>query len=259
ARDTRAMEAIRSAVWGEGEYYIKKGDTVVFVLDDFTTIDFKGWDAYCKGEGPLPSDEDDLYVRFVHALEKAEADPEVKYFVMDLTCNGGGSLDLLIAMTDQLIGVDSTGFYNPLTKQLLIQSYAVDKNLDGKIDDADKAVKHDKLTYVVLTSGHCFSCGNLFPSIMHDNGILLIGHRTGGGSCAVQEMCTADGFSYQLSSHHGRLVNSAGENIDVGIPVDVELFKLNEDGTEDYSAFYDIDQLREAIAEFYEGAEEPAA
>ncbi len=257
--DYEAMQAARDAAYGEGATYFKKGDTVVFVLDDFVTIDFKGWTAYCSGDGPLPADEDDYYVRFVHALEKAEADPEVKNFVLDITCNGGGSLDLLTAMTDQLIGVNSTRFYNPLTGQFLTQSYSVDKNLDGRIDEADRAVRHDKLNYAVVTSAACFSCGNLFPSVMHDNGVMLLGYRSGGGSCAVQEMCFADGFSYQLSSHHGRLVNAAGENIDGGIPVDVELFRINEDGTEDYSAFYDVDLLSREINAFYAEAEKPAA
>lgn len=258
-KDRKAMQAARDAAFGEGVTYIKKGDTVVFVLDDFTTIDYKGWAAYCNGTGPLPADEDDGYVRFVHALEKAEADPEVKNFVMDISMNSGGSLDELVSMTDQLIGVNYTRFYNPLTKRLLTQYYSVDKNLDGKIDEADKAIKHDKLRYAVLTSGACFSCGNLFPAVMHDNGVLLMGCRSGGGSCAVQKMCAADGFGYQLSSHHGRLINAAGENIDSGVPVDVELLKINEDGTEDYSAFYDIDLLSREISAFYAQAEKPAA
>lgn len=257
--DREAMKAARDAAFGEGVTYIKKGDTVVFVLDDFVTIDFKGWAAYREGAGPLPADEDDGYVRFVHALEKAEADPEVKNFVMDISMNGGGSLDELVSMTEQLIGVNYTRFYNPLTKRLLTEYYSVDKNLDGKIDEADEAVRHDKLRYAVLTSGYCFSCGNLFPSVMHDNGVMLLGYHSGGGSCAVQKMCAADGFGYQLSSHHGRLINAAGENIDGGIPVDVELLKINEDGAEDYSAFYDIDLLSREIDAFYAQAEKPAA
>ena len=40
---------------------------------------------------------------------------------------------------------------------------------------------------------------------------------------------------------------AAGEDIDAGVPVVAELVAVSDDGTRDYSAFYDIDRIREQI------------
>lgn len=43
------------------------------------------------------------------------------------------------------------------------------------------------------------------------------------------------------------LINAAGEDIDAGVPVSAELVTVGEDGTRDYSAFYDFECIREGI------------
>ena len=43
------------------------------------------------------------------------------------------------------------------------------------------------------------------------------------------------------------LINAAGEDIDAGVPVSAELVTVGEDGTRDYSAFYDFERIREGI------------
>ena len=41
------------------------------------------------------------------------------------------------------------------------------------------------------------------------------------------------------------LINAAGEDIDAGVPVAAELVTVLDDGTRDYSAFYDFERIRE--------------
>jgi hypothetical protein len=83
---------------------------------------------------------------------------------------------------------------------------------------------------------------------MKDYGYLIIGEKSGGGSCSIQNMCTAEGFCYILSSARMRLVNKAGENIDVGVEPHIALavkkaVGKDDDGDDqeysDFSAFYD--------------------
>ena len=60
-------------------------------------------------------------------------------------------------------------------------------------------------------------------------------------------------FEYALDdfwdtiSNNIHLINAAGEDIDAGVPVLAELVTVSEDGTRDYSAFYDFDRIRECI------------
>ena len=143
---------------------------------------------------------------------------------------------------------------------------------------------HYDLNFAVLTSRASFSCGNAFPSVLKDNGILVMGEQSGGGACAVQQMATADGFKYQISSARLRFLNKDGESIDGGVPVDVDLVGKNEDGTDriievevpvagysetgeavettmtlktvDYTQLYDIDRLSQEMNRFYGGQEE---
>ena len=123
----------------------------------------------------------------------------------------------------------------------------VDGNFDRVFDDNDKAPLHPELNIAIMTSHYAFSCGNLLPSQMKDYGYLIIGEKTGGGSCSIQQMCTAEGLCYILSSARARLVNKAGENIDGGIEphIALEVKKAtgkDDDGDDveysDFSAFY---------------------
>jgi C-terminal processing protease CtpA/Prc len=132
----------------------------------------------------------------------------------------------------------------------------VDRNLDGAFDEQDKAVDYSDLNFAVLTSRSSFSCGNLLPSVLADAGIMVIGERSGGGSCAVQKCVTADGVGWQMSTWRGKLINDAGQDIDDGVPVDVDLLertgsKKTESGNPDYSGFYDIDLLSEVMNEYF--------
>ena len=143
----------------------------------------------------------------------------------------------------------------------------MDRNLDGTFDDKDALVDNSDLHFAVLTSGYSYSCANQFPSILKDAGIPILGERSHGGSCSVQKQILGNGAVYAHSSWLSRLINDAGEDVDTGVPVDVDLLEragskkeLREVDYEgrhlevelyDYSSFYDIDNLSQVMHELY--------
>jgi len=145
---------------------------------------------------------------------------------------------------------------NPLTGQRSIVEYEVDRNFNGAFDAADRFVRYD-MDFAVLTSGMSFSCGNLFPSILKDNRVPVMGATSGGGACAIQAMCTADGFCFQISSFRARLNYLSGGIVESGvtptlpIPVDGKVEVTAPDGStasvKDFTKFYDIDYLRSLL------------
>ena len=253
-----AVNALRPRAYGEATY-VKEGDTAVCVFDSFNSRNEKAWKDYYAGNAPMPTvenTENDDMVIFLDALNKAAADPEVKNFIVDITANGGGSADIVMAMTSLIMDKSYISMDNPLTGQHAMVQYEVDRNFNGAFDEADKNVHYD-LNFAVLTSGMSFSCGNLFPSMLKDAGIPVIGETSGGGACAIQAMCTADGYCFQISSFRGRLNTLEGENIDAGITPDfsiavgesIDLPVLESDTltVKDYSKYFEIDYLKQLV------------
>ena len=260
--EVMAVRTLRPQSYGEAQAtYVKKGNTAVCVFNSFNTRAEDAWKAYYAGTGPKPNIDDnkgDSMVIFLDALNKAEADPEVENFIVDITSNGGGSADIVMAMTSLIMNKSYLCYDNPLTRQRSIVEYEVDRNFDGVFDEKDKDVKYN-LNFGVLTSDISFSCGNLFPSMLKDAGIPVIGEKSGGGSCAIQAMCTADGFCFQISCFRSRLNSLKGENIDTGIlpdiPIDsnsmVEVVGPNETKmtVKNYKDFYDIEKVGQLVKE----------
>ena len=260
--EVMAVRTLRPQSYGDTQAtYVKKGNTAVCVFNSFNTRAEDAWKAYYAGTGPKPNIDDnkgDSMVIFLDALNKAEADPEVENFIVDITSNGGGSADIVMAMTSLIMNKSYLCYDNPLTRQRSIVEYEVDRNFDGVFDEKDNDVKYN-LNFGVLTSDISFSCGNLFPSMLKDAGIPVIGEKSGGGSCAIQAMCTADGFCFQISSFRSRLNSLKGENIDTGIlpdiPIDsnsmVEVVGPNETKmtVKNYKDFYDIEKVGQLVKE----------
>ena len=73
-------------------------------------------------------------------LERAKADPEVKNVVLDISNNGGGSLDVLEYIASAVCGRKDFQWQNTLTGQLEKEYFDVDRNLDGVFDEKDDAV-----------------------------------------------------------------------------------------------------------------------
>lgn len=247
------IQNARAALFESADYveqmntsvYCEKGDTAFFCFDSFLT-DIDAWVAYYTQEGEMPMD---MVSEFYLSLSKAEQNPAIKRFVLDVSLNGGGYT--MIAQYMMGVLADATASYNidNRTGQTTEIDYTFDKNLDKEINDLDKDLKFD-LQYAVLASQCSFSSGNLLPSLAHDNGVLLLGERTGGGSCTVQYYITPDGMCYSLSSGTC-MADKNYESIDLGIQPDYELFVQNEDGTKDFSASYDVTILDRCFDEFY--------
>ena len=260
-QDVMAVRQQRPVSYNTQDTYIKRGNTAVCVFNSFNTRAEDAWNAYYAGKGPKPNINDnngDSMVIFLDALNKAEADPEVENFIVDITSNGGGSADIVMAMTSLIMNKSYLCHDNPLTGQRALVEYEVDRNFDGVFDEKDKDVKYN-LNFAVLSSSVSFSCGNLFPSMLKDAGVPVVGETSGGGSCAIQAMCTADGFCFQISSFRARLNTLAGENIDAGITPDIPIpndDKVEIDGpnntkitVKNYKDFYDIEKVGKLVKE----------
>lgn len=238
----KGVKAAREEKFGDASY-AELGDTAIFMFNTFR-LDLDGWENYYHQGGELPV-ETDTYAAFHAALDKAAANPEIKNFVIDLSLNSGGESFAMSAMVALVCGESDIRFEDTVNGERTCVSYLTDTNLDGAIDEKDREVRYD-LNFAVLASAYTFSSGNAMASVLSDRGIPVLGERSGGGSCSVQGNATAEGWSYTISNNI-HLINAAGEDIDAGVPVRAELVTVSEDGTRDYSAFYDIDRIREQI------------
>ena len=237
------LNEMRTAKMGEGVRYYKEGATVYCWFNSFDCDD-SGWRKFYKGDAPKPTIKDnpkDWLISLVDALEKAENDPEVKNFVLDISTNGGGSSDVVLFITSLFCNKADIYYENTLTGQRTKSTFEVDRNLDGKFDENDAKVKY-KLNFALLVSPSCWSCGNMLPAMLKDYGIPLLGMQTGGGSCAVLYNPTAEGFGYRYSTHRHRLNNTKGENIDRGV---VPTYVL------DKADFFNVQKVTQLVESYY--------
>jgi len=256
------LTPLRDSLFPEGGTYHKKGDTAICHFDKFSGTDYAAWQAYYDGTGPMPTlatSPNDPFTIFLDALKKADEDPDVKNLVIDLTKNTGGSSDVVVAMTSLMYGDSFFRCINTLTGEKLVWHFDVDRNLDGKFDADDKLV-HYNLNFCVLTSKYSFSCGNLFPALCQDAGVLITGETSGGGSCGVGAYLTPEGIYYRLSSYRGRLSDKGWGNIDGGIIPQVSIafgpdIPYNYQGQivpfPGYQTFYNLDNLSSIINGYY--------
>ena len=235
----KRLQQRRRDALGSG-HYAEKGDTAVIWFDSFM-YDFDGWSSWYRGEGPKP--EGDQMRHVIDGLNRAAQNPAIQNVVFDLSCNTGGSADMVVAILSLIAEVPQFDAENRLIHRVVTQKYRVDRNFDGAFDEKDAEVRYD-FRYGVLTSRLSFSCGNLMPSLMKDMGMAVLGETSGGGTCAVEMHATPEGLAYQFSSGLGRLVNAAGEPIEEGVPVDAAL---------DEDAFYDLIALSDAMNRAYDG------
>ncbi len=275
-----AKETLRKKAY-DGEVYVKEGDTAVFVLDSFVGFNMDALKEYYGDENATEKPDsktvsgDDM-VLLAECIEDADKDPAIKNFVVDCSNNTGGSLDEVAMLVCLLTGQSEAEFVmeNAITGMKTVQTYQADTNFDKVFDEKD-ANPHD-LNIAVITTQNSFSCGNIFPSYMKDAGYMTLGEQSGGGACAIQIQTTGEGLPFRMSSYFARLINKDGENVDNGIPVDVDLVAKRSDGKDkmitvdyeyedeegnkeiyelrspDYSELYDIARLSEEVNAFYQ-------
>ncbi len=244
------MEALRKATYGDRKYIASTDKkTAVIVMNSMMELDYEGWGAYYASAKTaadwetLLKRDSNMVATFLSGVKQARQDG-VKNVILDLTQNTGGSSDLAVAILS-LMAREGTErqqvcIYSDyvMSKQTSTTHFVVDRNFDGKFDAEDAKVDYSDLNFAVLTSQRSFSCANLMPSMMKDSGYKVMGQRSGGGSCAIQFQFTPDGMMYIVSCYRLRMLNAKRENIDVGVPVDIEV---------PVEKFYDIDYLSDCL------------
>ena len=262
--------------------YAEKGDTAICVLDTFEITDVNLFNDYVTKPAStrtLPEvteKEYDPLVQVLDALEKADKNPAIKNFVLDISNNGGGTVQVTKSI-ETLMTEKNTAqstIVNLLTGEKITSIITHDKNYDGVFDEQDELVDYTKrFHFAILTSWNTFSCGNTMALFAKKNGIPILGERSGGGACYVKSAYAPNGLRYQFSSACGCNVDETGAGTDGGIPVDIDLSMKNEDGSVkmseaeivdyftgestmvqmmDYSQFYDLDRLSKEIHAWYD-------
>ncbi len=243
-----ALRGKKAAIGFTDYGYKEEGDTAVYSFDSFH-VDKEGWKTYYEKGGDLPMD---TYGQLVKSLKKAEESGKIKNFVIDLTTNGGGDEDSLVAVLEMIAGASNIYVSNTKTGRIYMSPFKIDKNLDGKFDEKDDAINYkDKFHYAVLTTKYSFSCANALPCYAKADGIMVIGERSGGGGCATISTALGCG-AFCMISRSKMLFDKDGKEVDSGAEPDKVIeVKKDANGKADYSSFYDIPALSGYINDFY--------
>ncbi len=236
------IKPVRESIFGTDTYH-EKGDTAIYALDQFI-VDSQAWiDFYEKGRtGALPND---TVGNAINALNKAKANPAIKNFVFDFSCNTGGDAGAAMAIISLVTG-DYSYFSSMFTdsgEQTYIK-YIIDTNLDGKFDEKDLQKQYD-FNFGIITTTAAYSCGNLVPVLLKEYGVTIIGETTGGGSHPMEAGALADGFLFHLSSTSD-MADSKWKSVETGAEPDYVLVDSFSDNP-DYSVLYDIEKISELM------------
>ena len=244
-----------------GEKGYTKVDDVAFIHVDGFMKEIecqKDWAAYYKHEtDTIPFDKVNggaVAITF-NALKESQKDPAIKYIVLDLSANTGGSTDEMITMISLIAGADKNSFYinNTVSGITLGTDYDIDRNFDRVFDEED-----NKIDYIgdkkigVLTTRNGFSCGGISPIYLHEYGLLTIGENCGGGSCSILVKPDAYGLNYHSSSPF-HTVTAKGVSIDVARNTSCDYvmnFPANQVGGKtvyNYDELFNVSELKTVI------------
>ena len=213
----KAINPQRKLAWGDS-FYRECGNTAILRLDTFMP-DQDAWAAWYKGEGSFP---DDCVGKVVDGLKRAKENGQIQNVIIDLTCNGGGSSDILMLLAGLTTGRNYLRGRNRLTGQTMVVTFETDTNFDGVFDEKDRDAGFD-FNYGILTSRQAFSCGNLFPIVMRESGAVVIGEKTDGGSCCIQLGTDSLGLRWTMSSAQWQLTDNDGNSVESGCIVDIPI------------------------------------
>ena len=239
---------MRSQAYGDVIYKANSDKTTgVIILDSFMDMDEDAWNKYYASQKTdadwqelMKSYKKDVFITFLYGLQQAKADG-VKNLVIDITANDGGSCDIVGADVAILRKNRTVQFWSQdaLEGNNKLATYYVDTNFDGVFDEKDDTnPKFDcsGMNIGVLSSKVAFSCGHQFPTLMKDYGFPIMGERSGGGTCCIQVMQTADGQNYRISTYRDRTTDKNFKDVDTGI-------EPSEGYAFGYDHFYDLDFL----------------
>ncbi len=249
----------RNEAWGN-DTYRESGNTAIIRLDSFMP-DEAAWELYYEGEGDFPQDSLGIVLS---GLKRASENPDIENVILDLSCNSGGSPDVMMAILAVATGQTQLYGIHKLTGRNMTFTFEADTNFDGIYDEKDKEVKYD-FNYGVLVTRHAFSCGNLFPIIAQEAGAVLIGEPSSGGSCSVQVGTDAEGFTYMMSSAQWQLTDSEGNAVEGGCTIDMPIETKNyktidsilsafgvDEGLPRYDNYFDDAYLEQLMNEWFQ-------
>lgn len=220
------------------------GDTVLYTFDSFM-FEMSEWESYYRGERQMPEDE---LGNFKRILDKYKDSETIKNVVLNISANGGGYGDLVFSFMGLMCGESYLHYRDMTNGNICTTTYEFDANSDGEFDEADKEVHYD-YNFGILSSACSFSCGNFLPLEAMENGIMLLGDKSGGGACAVLDSCSAEGLYVRISSPI-HMIGKNGEEYDRGVPCDTTLVTSSDTGY-DFSSFFDLNTISSAMNEFY--------
>ena len=242
------IPAQRRDAWGE-ETYIEAGSTAILRLDSFMP-DEAAWDRFYNDGGEFPQDG---LGNVITGLRRASENPAIQNVILDLSCNGGGSPDVMMAILAVTTGQNQLYGYNRITGRNMTITFEADANVDGVYDERDRETRYD-FNYGVLTTRFAFSCGNLCPIIMQEGGAVLIGEPTSGGACCVQVGSDAERFTYMMSSAQWLLVDSEGNSVEGGCKVDLPIEPETNETVNALAGLLNIDGGLPSFKGYFDGA-----
>lgn len=218
-----------------GIKFSKDNQTAVITFDAFTHSDQQilnmkekfptgTVEEYLVRSNFIMSSPDGFSAAFTLLKEMNKNSKVVKNVVIDLTNNGGGLIATLPYITAFFSDDPTFTVKNTLTDEVREYHYKVDLNGDGVFGGAGDTFKDD-FNFFILTSGYSFSCGNFLPGVAKDNGVKIIGERSGGGTSPVVNYMDAFGGEFSLSHYFNMSYKDTnGKYIqnDAGIPLDYE-------------------------------------
>ena len=168
-------------------------------------------------------------------------DSPIKNVVLDLSINGGGTVDAAAYVVAAFLGKASFSVENALSGSLITNNYACDINFDTKFDE-DETLAGKGLNLYCLTTKASFSCGNLVPCVFkEDPHVSIIGQKSGGGACTICTISTATGTVLDISGNTrlSYIKNGSFYNVDQGAEPDFTISK--------YEHLFDREWLTEYI------------
>ena len=208
--------------------YQEVGNTAYLTFDSFVGYGYDLYDPDVQAVLEDLANEGDTFALVAYAAQQiSRENSPIEHVVIDLSLNGGGLVKSCIYLASWLLGNANMSTMNPTTGAKYNVTFRADTNLDGIITSED-SLDLDKIDVYCLISLNSFSCGNLLPAMLKDSGrVTLLGQTSGGGSCMVGNMVTADGtmLNYSSTNRMSSVKNGSFYDIDQGVTPDFVIRK----------------------------------
>ena len=225
--------------------YLEQGDTAMFAFDHFY-CNRAAWADY--EDGVLSEMPEDSMGCFIKALEMAKANPDIKNFVVNLAMNGGGESGVATTIAKLICGQAYRHQLDMLTGQDETIWYDIDLDFDGDFDEEDGEASYP-FRFAVIAGARTYSAANYLTNMAKDNGVCVLGERSGGGANSPQITPESEGLWFQLSGRY-KLMDKNNETVDFGVEPDYVLTE-EKDGGFDYARYFDFAEISRLMDEYY--------